>query len=75
MKRKIIFGASFLLIAWAVNSCESLSDCGYCKDVIYENNVVVNSGPETEFCGVELIKRKATPPLTTGSQVTKVECR
>ncbi len=75
MKKTLIFGASFLFIAWAFTSCESLSDCGFCKDVTYENNAVVNVGAETEFCGTDLVKQKATPPVTIGSLTTKVECR
>jgi hypothetical protein len=75
MKRKLIFGASFLFIAWAFTSCEGLSDCGFCKEVTYENNSVVNEGTETEYCGADLVKQKAIPPVTIGSLTTKVECR
>ncbi len=75
MKKKFIFGAIFLFVAWAATSCEALSDCGFCKNVTYENNVVINSGTETEYCGTDLVKKKATPDVTIGSLVTKVECR
>jgi hypothetical protein len=75
MKRKLIFGASFLFIAWGFTSCEALSDCGFCKEVIYENNAVLSESSETEYCGEELIQKKATTPVTTGSLTTKVECR
>jgi hypothetical protein len=75
MKRKLIFGASFLFIAWAFTSCEALSDCGYCKDVIYENNSVLSESSETEYCGADLLSKKATPPVTTNNLTTRVECR
>jgi hypothetical protein len=75
MIRKLIFGASFLFIAWAFTSCEALSDCGFCKDVTYENNNIINESAETEFCGTQLVKKKATPPVSVGSLTTKVVCR
>jgi len=75
MKRKLFLGASFLFIAWAFTSCEALSDCGFCKNVTYENGSVINEGTETEYCGQDLITKKATPPVTVGALTTKVECR
>ncbi len=75
MKRKLLFVASFLFIAWAFTSCEALSDCGFCKNVTYENGTVILEGSETEYCGEDLIKKKATPPVTVGALTTKVECR
>jgi hypothetical protein len=75
MKRKLISGASFLFITWAFTSCEALSDCGFCKEVTYENGSVVNETAETEYCGADLVKQKAIPPVTIGSLTTKVVCR
>ena len=75
MKRHLFFAAAFMLIAWAATSCEALSDCKYCKNVTYENGVVLNSGPESEYCGTALITKEATPDVTVGSLTTKVECR
>jgi hypothetical protein len=75
MKRKLVFGASFLLIAWAVTSCEAISSCKKCKNVEYENGSVIISGSETEYCGADLVKKEATPDVTVGSVTTKVECR
>ena len=75
MKKKLIFGASFLFITWAFTSCEALSDCGFCKEVIYEGTTVVNDGPETEYCGPDLVKQKAIQPVTVGALTTKVVCR
>jgi hypothetical protein len=77
MRRKLIFGVSFLVIAWTFTSCESLSDCGFCKDVTYEtgNPDPIQTGTETEYCGQDLVNKKATAPVTVGSLTTKVECR
>lgn len=75
MNKKLILGASFLFITWAFTSCDPLSDCGFCKEVTYENNVVVNEGAETEYCGTDLAKQKAIAPVTVGSLTTKVVCR
>jgi hypothetical protein len=75
MKRKLLFGAAFLCVAWAVTSCEALSGCKKCRDVIYENGSVVNPGTDVEYCGTELIKKEATPNVTIGALTTKVECR
>ncbi len=75
MKRKLVLGVTFLIFAMAFNACESLSDCGYCRNVTYENGSVVNEDSETEYCGDELVKKKATLPVTVGSLTTKVECR
>ena len=75
MKRKLILVAVFLFATWAFNSCEALTDCGFCKNVTYENGTVINEGTETEYCGDDLVKKKATPPVTVGSVTTKVVCR
>jgi hypothetical protein len=74
MKRKLFFGASFLFIAWAFTSCESLG-CKFCKTVTYENGSVIQSGTETEYCGADLVTKENTPDIVVGSLVTKVECR
>lgn len=74
MKRKIISAAVFILLSWAATSCEALTGCKVCQDVTYENNAILYSSPETEFCGEELIKKEATPDLPLGNQVIKVEC-
>jgi len=75
MKRKFLFATAFMLVAWAATSCEALTDCKYCKNVTYENGSVINSGPESEYCGTDLIAKEATPDVTVGALTTKVECR
>jgi hypothetical protein len=75
MKRKILFGATFLFIVWSAASCEKLAGCKKCKDVTYNNSgSVINSGPETEYCGTDLIVKEATKDYVLGTQTTKVEC-
>jgi hypothetical protein len=75
MKRKFLFGASFLLVAWAVTSCEALSDCESCKWVTTDssNGDVTEAPVETEYCGATLIaiKLKTT---TNGTRTTTYKC-
>ncbi len=76
MKRKFLFGAAFLLIAWAATSCKSLTDCQFCKLVERTSSgAIVSSGSETEYCGADLIAIKAIPPASVGSNTAKYECR
>jgi len=76
MKRKLLFGASFLLITFAVTSCEALSDCKFCKMVTTDSsNGDVTEGFETEYCGAALIAIEAKTPVTTGTLTTKWVCR
>jgi hypothetical protein len=76
MKRKLLFGASFIFIAWAATSCEALSDCKKCKTVTTDSATnQVTEGTETEYCGAKLIAIETTAPITTGTQTTKYECR
>lgn len=75
MKRKLLFGAAFMFVAWAATSCEAISGCKFCKNVTYENGSVLISGSETEYCGADLVKQEATPDVKIGTLTTKVECR
>jgi hypothetical protein len=76
MKRKLLFGASFVFIAWAATSCEALSDCKKCKMVTTDSSTgQVTEGVETEECGAKLIAIETTAPITSGSQTIKYECR
>jgi hypothetical protein len=77
MKKKLVFVAAFILMAWSVNSCNKIS-CQFCKLVTRDSGgAVVTSGSETEYCDADLAVIKATPTVTdpiTGSK-TKYECR
>ena len=76
MKKSLIFIAVFVLMASAFSSCDALSKtCKFCKTVTYENGSVINSTAETEYCGTDLVTKEATPDITVGNLVTKVECR
>ena len=76
MKRKLLFSAAFVFIAWAVTSCEK--SCETCKIVTRTNSgTIVSSGGPTEYCGTDLIAFKAANPTITNpvtGNVTKVEC-
>ena len=78
MKKKIIFAAAFILIAWSVTSCDALlKKCKTCKIVTRTSGgTEVTSGSPTEYCGTDLVTIQATPAITdpvTGN-ITKYEC-
>ena len=74
MKRKIPFSVALFLIAWAFTACESLDDCEFCKYVTYEDGVITRSTSATEYCGTNLLTRKAKGDVTVGKLTTKFEC-
>ena len=76
MKRKLLFGAAFLFVAWAATSCEALSDCKFCKTVATDStDGSVTNGSETQYCGAALIAIEAKTPVTVGKVTTKWQCR
>jgi hypothetical protein len=76
MKRKLLFGASFLFIAWAATSCTALSDCKFCKLQTTDSSTgEITDGNETEYCGATLVAIEAQTPKTTGTLTTKYVCR
>jgi len=76
MKKKILYAAALLLLAWAAQSCEALGDCQFCRMVMTDTVTGDKTyGNETEYCGAELLAIKATPPVTTGQTTTTWECR
>ena len=76
MKRRLLFAASFLFIAWAATSCEALSDCKFCKLVTTDSSTGdVTEGFETEYCGASLIAIESKAPVVTGTLTTKYVCR
>lgn len=75
MKKRILFFATLVLVALAVVSCESTEDCGFCKNVTYDNGVKTNESGETEYCGENLSAQKTKPNVTMGTLVTKTVCR
>lgn len=76
MKRKVLFGAAFLFVAWAATSCEALSDCQFCKMITTDTATGdTTEGYETEYCGAELLAIKAKGTTTTGTLSTSWTCR
>lgn len=76
MKKKILYAAAFLLLAWAAQSCEALEECKFCKMVTTDNTTGgVTEGFETEYCGAALIAIEAKGPTTVGNSTTTWECR
>lgn len=75
MKKRILFFATFLIIAAGLTSCEELlSNCKICRLNTYENGALISSAQEAEYCGAELIAIQATAPTTVGSTTTEWEC-
>jgi hypothetical protein len=76
MKRKLLFAAALLIVAWAVTSCESISGCKVCKVVTTDSsNGDVTESSDTEYCGAALIAIEAQAPTTTGTLTSKYKCR
>lgn len=76
MKRKLIYVAGFVMIAWSVTACESLfNNCKTCRQVTYSSGNVTKEGSETVYCGADLVKIQAMPDATVGSTTVKWECR
>jgi hypothetical protein len=76
MKRKILFAAAFVFIAWAATSCEDLEKCKYCRLVSTDSsNGEVTEGFETEYCGAKLVAIEAIGPKTVGTVTTEYVCR
>lgn len=80
MKKKVLFFAAFLVIAAGITSCEKiLENCEICRYNVYINGVFSYSELEAEYCGSDLVARKAAPDVITGEgsdheTVTKFEC-
>jgi hypothetical protein len=77
IKKKLIFAASFIFIAWSVTSCDALmKKCQFCRLVTRDSaGGIVTEGSETEYCGVDLTAIKAIPPAPIGPNTAKYECR
>jgi hypothetical protein len=78
MKRKLIYVAGFVLIAWSVTACDSLfKSCKYCKQVKIQESSgsIISEGDESEYCGADLVKVEAIGNVTVLGVTTKWECR
>ena len=75
MKKKILFFAALALITWTITSCMDDGDCGFCKNVTYDNGVKTNETGETEYCGENYAAQKTKQDVVIGSLVTTTVCR
>lgn len=74
--RKLICGmAVFVLMSWALTSCEALGSCKVCRQVTYVDGAVTQEGEETEYCDTKLAAIEATPDVVSGNTRIKWECR
>ncbi|MGQ9619559.1 MAG: hypothetical protein ACUVTX_01070 [Bacteroidales bacterium] len=74
-KKKLVFGVLVIFVALSFTSCEGLfQKCKLCKTVTYQDGQVINETDPIEYCGADLVKKEATPPVTVGNLTTKVEC-
>jgi len=75
MKKKLIFAAAFILMASAFTACDGLfQNCKMCATNTYTSGTLTIQGSEAEYCGTDLVTKEATPDITVGAQVIKVEC-
>jgi hypothetical protein len=72
MKKKLIFAATLVFIAFAFTSCTKT--CKTCRQVTYINGSYDHEGSGQEYCGLDLAGIEATPDVTIGNTTTKWEC-
>jgi hypothetical protein len=76
MKKKVLYAAAFVFIAWAATACEALNDCKFCKTVTTDTKTgEVTEGSEIEYCGATLIAIEAKGTTKVGDLETVYECR
>ena len=75
MKKSIIGGVLFIAVSSAFTACESLGNCKVCREVTYVSGVVVQEGPETEYCDSKLVAIEATPDVVNGNTRISWKCR
>jgi hypothetical protein len=76
MKRKLLYAAGVIIIAFSFNSCEGLT-CKVCSQNTYNasSGDLITAGSDTEYCDAELVKIEATPPVTVLGVTTKWVCK
>ena len=74
MKKTLIIVAVIAFIGLLDFSCSKDSTCKTCKLNTYVNGSLTNEGEAVEYCGSELDKKEAEPPVTVGSTTTKYVC-
>lgn len=74
MKRSLIIFAVITFIGLLSVSCSKETDCATCKLNKYVDGSLAEEGEAVDYCGSELDKIEAEPPVTVGNTTTKYEC-
>ena len=75
MKNKLQYSFLFLFMIACLNSCEEfLDDCMICSLNTYEDNVLIQSQDEAEYCADDLVWILAQPSVDVGNTSTYWKC-
>ena len=76
MIMKLAYTAGLLVIICSFTACDMIGgNCQVCQLNTYEDEILIATVREAEYCDDELLAIKATPPVTSGGFTTKWECR
>ena len=75
MKRKLIYTAGLVFIAFSFTTCDAIKNCKICSQNTYNGSTLITAGSESEYCNADLIKIQATPDVTVLGVTTKWVCR
>lgn len=76
MKKKLAYAAGLLVIICSFTACDMIGgNCQICQLNSYEDNILIATVSEAEYCDDELLAIKSKPPITDGGFTTKWECR
>lgn len=75
MKRKLLFGMAFIILACVFSRCESLGTCKICKQVTYVDNAVTQETDEMQYCDAKLTAIENTADIVSGNTRITWECR
>lgn len=74
MKKKNIFIAGLIVMAFALlPACDLLEECGTCE-LVTEENGQLNYGPPLPYCGDDLKAKQTAGPVTVGGVTTYWNC-
>jgi len=77
MKKKLFFLAAIIFMIASFSACEKIKEiCETCRYNVYVDGIkddLLTYG-EAEYCGSDLISRKAAPDINILNKVTKFEC-
>ncbi|MCA1757302.1 MAG: hypothetical protein LC649_07590 [Bacteroidales bacterium] len=76
MNKKLMFGLFLTAVSVSFTGCEGLlDDCKVCSINTYEDDLLIHSTDETEYCGAQLAIILSTPEEVDGNLVSRWECR